>query len=271
MITLHTKQNLLFYSDADIEAAIWKAIGRDEGIRFLDMGSFSVSVNNGFVLLTGHLSRNDHRDIIENLACSTPGVLAVHNKLIVDSDLTIQVAERLSKDERTRRFIFPVGCAHGWVRIGGVVPGRELQLAVEEIASQVSSVRGILSRPRVVGEYPETERRPVQPRLQAKVYDHNRQEGIVIQVVIEPHNRLVTHVVVSVSDFHDGKFVIHEHLVPVEAMEVVNKEVIFLKRNGPPLNTFPAFGPLNFPLAPTNWQPPYPYECGRVRWPCEQG
>jgi osmotically-inducible protein OsmY len=269
MVTLHTRQNLLFYSDADIEAAIWKAIGQDEGIRFLDMGSFSVSVNNGFVLLTGHLSRNDHRDIIENVACSAPGVLAVHNKLVVDSDVTIQVAEKLSKDERTRHFIFPVGCAHGWVRIGGVVPRRELQLAVEEIAAQIPSVRGILSRPRAVSGYPETERRPVQPWVEAKVYDHNRQEGIVTQVVIQPRNRLVTHAVVSASDFQDGKFEIYEHLIPVDAMEVVNKEDIFLKRNGPPLNTFPGFEPSDFPLAPMNWQPPYPYEVGSVRWSCE--
>ncbi len=90
-----------------------------------------------------------------------------------------------------------------------------------------------------------------------------------MQVVIQPRNRLVTHVVVSASDFRNGQFVIYEHLVPVEAMEVVNKESIFLKRKGLPLNTFPAFEPLNYPLPPSNWQPPYPYEAEDVRWMCE--
>jgi osmotically-inducible protein OsmY len=270
MITLQAKQKFLFYSDANILAEIWKAVRQDDGILALDIDSFSVSVKDGFVSLTGHLCQAYHRKIIERIACSMPGVNGVQNNLVVDSDLTIQVAERLCKDERTRRFIFPVGCAHGWVRLGGVVPRRELQIATEEIAAQVPSVRGVLSRPRLIGKNPETEQRPIQPQIQAKVYDYNLQEGVVTQVVIQPRNRLVTHAVVSASDFHDGKFVFYEYFVPVKAMEVVNKESIFLKRNGPPLSAFPAFEPSNYPLAPLAWLPPYPYTAGTVRWPCEE-
>jgi hypothetical protein len=234
------------------------------------MGSFSVSVKEGLVLLTGHVSKKYHRELIEAIACSVPGVHAVQNNLVADSDLTIQVAAHLAMDERTRRFIFPVGSAHGWVRVGGVVSRRELQRAAEEIAAQVPFVRGVLSRPRVIGEYPETERRPLQPQVQAKVYDYNLQEGFVTQVVIQPRNRLVTHAVVSASDFQDGKFIFHEYLVPLEAMEVVNRESIFLKRKGPPLNAFPAFETSEYPLAPSDWQPPYPYAAGDVRWSCEE-
>jgi osmotically-inducible protein OsmY len=270
MIELKTRQNSLLYSDNSILTEIWKVVRQDAGIRALDMDSFSVSVKDGFVLLTGHLSRKHHRERIEAIACSVPGVRAVQNNLVVDSDLTIQVAERLSMDERTRRFIFPVGSTHGWVRLGGVVPRRELQMVVEQIAAQVPFVRGVLSRPRVIGEYPETARRPIQPQIQAKVYDYNRQEGVVTQVVVQPCNRLVTHAVVSASGFHDGKFLFYEYFVPVEAMQVVNKESIFLKRNGPPLKAFPAFEPSDYPLAPLDGQPPYPYTAGTVRWPCEE-
>jgi osmotically-inducible protein OsmY len=269
MIMLKTKQNLLVYSDDSIHAEIWVAVRHHEAIRALDIGSFSVSVKDGFVLLTGHVTRKYHRDLIEEIACSMPGVSAVHNKLVVDSDLTIQVAQALSKDERTRHFIFPVGCAHGWVRLGGVAPRRELQIAAEEIAAQVQSVRGVLSRPRMIGETYEIERRPIRPQIHAKTYDYNRQEGVVTQVVIQPRNRLVTHAVVGVSDFYDGKFVLHEYFVPVEAMELVNQEGIILKRNGPSLNAFSTFEPSAYPLAPLDWQPPYPYTAGTVRWPCE--
>jgi len=268
MITLKNKQKLLFYSDNSILAEIRNRVGRHVEMLAIDTDSFSVSIQDSIVRLTGHVTKQNNRELIEEIACSVPGVNAVYNKLIVDSDLTIQVATSLAKDERTRHFIFPVGCSHGWVRIGGVAPRRELQLAVEEIAAQVSFVRGVLSRPRVVSQYPETERRTVQPRVQAKVYDHNRQEGIVTQVVIQPRNRLVTHAAVTASDFHDDKFVIYEHLVPVEVMEVVNKESIFLKRNGLPLNTFPAFNPADYPPAPAGWQSPYPYITKDVRWQC---
>jgi osmotically-inducible protein OsmY len=270
MMTLNTKKNLLLYSDASILAEIWKTARQHDGIRAVDMGSISVSVKEGLVLLTGHLSRKHHRELIEEFACSLPGVNAVHNNLVVDSDLTIQIAERLRKDERTRHFIFPVGSAHGWVRLGGVVPRRELQMAAEQIAAEVPCVRGVLSRPRLIGKNFEMERRSIQPQIQAKVYDYNRQEGVVTQVVIQPRNRLVTHAVVSASGFHDGKFVFYEYFVPVQAMEVVNKESIFLKRNGPPLSAFPAFEKSEYPLAPSDWQPPYPYVAGAVRWTCEE-
>jgi osmotically-inducible protein OsmY len=270
MFSIQTKQNLLFYSDANILAEIWKAARQHDGIRVLDINSFSVSVKDGFVSLTGHLSRRSHRRVIEEIACSVPGVNAVRNNLVVDSELTIRVAEKLSQDERTRRFILPVGCAHGWVRLGGVVPRRELQMAAEKIAAQVPFVRGVLSRPRLIGKYPEMEGRPIQPQVQARVYDYNKQEGVVTQVVVQPGNRLVTHAVVSASGFHDGKFVFYEYLVPVEAMDVVNQESIFLKRNGPPLNAFPAFEAADYPPAPPDWQPPYPYTAGTIRWPCEE-
>lgn len=269
MITSPIKQNLFIDSEENLLAEIWNRVGRHGELRAIDADSFSVSTKDGTVWLTGHVTKQDHRKLIEAIACSVPGVNTVHNKLVVDSDLTIYVAESLAKNERTRHFIFPVGCAHGWIRIGGVVPRRGLQRAAEEIAAQVPFVRGILSRPRVIGEYLETERRPVQPRVRAKIYDRNRQEGIVTQVVIQPRNRLVTHVVVSMNDFHDGKFVVHEYLVPVNTMEVVNKESIFLKRKGLSLNTFPAFKPKEYPLAPSDWQPPYPYEAGSARWSCE--
>ena len=268
MITLKNKQNLLFYSDDSIRAEIRNRVGKHAEMRAIDGDSFSVAIRDGIVWLTGHVTKQDHRELMEEIVCSMPGVITVCNKLVVDADLTIQVAERLSKDERTRHFIFPVGCAHGWVRIGGVVPKRELQRAVEEITVQVRAVRGVLSRPRVIGEYPEMERRPVQPRVQSKIYDHNRQEGIVTQVVIQPRNRLVTHAVVKTSDFYDGKFLFYEYLVPVEALEVVNKESIFLKRPGLSLNRFPAFEPSVYPLAPSNWQPPYPYTAEDVHWIC---
>lgn len=270
MIALKTRQNSSVYSDDSIQTEIWEAVCRHESIRTFDSGSFSITVKEGFVLLTGHVSRKYHRGLIEEVACSIPGVNAVHNKLVVDSDLIIQVAQALSRDERTRPFVFPVGCSHGWVRVGGVAPRRELQIAAEEIAAQVPSVRGVLARPRVIGETYETDRLPIQPQIRAKTYDYNRQEGVVTQVVIQPRNRLVTHAVVSVTDFYDGKFVFHEYFVPVEAMEVVNPESIILKRNGPPLNAFSTFEPSAYPLAPLDWQPPYPYTAGTVRWTCEQ-
>jgi len=269
MINLKTDQDLPGYSDDSVQSEIWKAVRQYEEIRALGMDSFSISVQKGLVLLNGHVSKKYHRDLMEEIACSQPGVHAVQNKLVVDSDLTLQAAGSLAKDARTHQFILPVGCSHGWIRLGGEVPSHEVQLAAEEIAGQIPLVRGVLSRPRVIGENPETEQSAIQPRIKARVCDYNRQEGVITHVVIEPRNRLVTHAVVSISGFSDGKSVVHEYLIPVEAMEVVNQESIILKRNGLPLNAYPVIELSNYPLAPSDWQPPYPYEFGFVRWACE--
>ena len=269
MIKLNAERDRLIFSDDDIQTEIWQDIRMHKDLLSLDLGSFSVSVKDAVVLITGHVSKKYHRELIKNIAYAIPVINAVHCSLIVDSDLMIEVARRLSIDERVRPFILPVSCAHGWIHLGGEVPSHELQIAAEEIAGGVPFVRGVLSRPKVVGERPETERRAVQPQIHAKTYDFNRQEGMVTQVVIQPRNRLVTHAVISASDFRDGKFVHFEYLVPVEAMEVVTKESIILKRNGPPLNAFPSFETSIYPLAPSNWQPPYPYAGEAVRWSCE--
>ena len=269
MVTLNNEQDALVYSDDSILDDIWNAIRQYEEIRALGMDSFSISVLRGFVSLTGHVGKKYHRDLIGEIANSLPGIHAIQNKLVVDTDLTLQVAGSLAKDERTRQFILPVGCSRGWIRLGGEVPSQEVQLAAEEIAGQGPSVRGVLSQPRVINEPFETERRAVQPRIKAKVCDYNTQEGIITHVMIEPRNRLVTHAVASVSDFHDGKSVVNEYLIPVEMMEVVNQESIILKRNGPPLNAYPVIELSNYPLPPSEWQPPYPYEDGFVRWTCE--
>lgn len=270
MQTIETIENLPVRSDDGLQAEILESLWRRQEICAVDMESFTVTVQQGKVTLSGHLKKGSNFQLIEKIVKSFPGVLQVDNQLVIDHDLTVQVAQALAGDKRTRSFVLPVGCSHGWVHLGGEVPSRELQIAAEEIAAQVPFVRGVLSVPAVVGERPETERRAIQPPIYAKTYDYNRQEGTVTQVVIQPRNRLVTHAVVSASDFHDGKFVFHEYFVPVEAMEVVTRGSIILKRNGPPLNAFPAFEPSDYPPAPLNWQPPYPYAGEAVRWTYEE-
>jgi hypothetical protein len=65
-------------------------------------------------------------------------------------------------------------------------------------------VRGVTILPRVTGESPNMPRRAVQPRIGAVVYDRNRDEGVITQVVIQPGNQLVTHVVVRSKALLDG-------------------------------------------------------------------
>ncbi|HVM70630.1 MAG TPA: BON domain-containing protein [Anaerolineales bacterium] len=251
--------NPLLRLDDSIQAEIWEAVWRHEEIRSLDIDNFSVSVKEGEVQLSGHLSRENNLQLIEKTVRSVPGVVTVHNGLVVDRDLINQVAEALARDQRTRPLILPVNCIHGWVCLGGEVPTSQLQSVAEEVAAQVPSVRGVVGLPKVARTHPDPMRREVQPRIDTPLYGDGGQVGIVTQVVIQPRNRLVTQLIVS--DLKSDKY-----LLPIDALEVVNKESAFLQRSSS-LCTFPIFDPSGYFPAPSDWQSPYPYGTTGVLWP----
>jgi len=114
-----------------ILADIWDALWKEDAIRSLDMASLSVEVKGGEVYLDGHLARENNLLLIESIAQSVAGVVAVHNRLVTDRDLIIQVAQALARDKVTRHFLLPVNVIHGWIHLGGIVPTREIQFVTE--------------------------------------------------------------------------------------------------------------------------------------------
>ena len=249
-----------------ILADIWNTLWKEDAIRSLDLNSLSITVKGGEVYLYGHLARENNLPLIESIVRSVAGVVAVHNYLVTDRELIIQVARALTRDERTRPFILPVNASHGWIYLGGEMPTCELQHVAEYVAGEVSSVRGMIALPRVTGESLNISRRTVQPRIGAIVYGKNEEVGVVTQVVIQPQDRLVTHVVVRSNEIKDGNLVARVNIVPVKDIDRVNDESILLVRNGLSLNAYPAFDPDEYPLALFTWKAPYPYTAGEVLW-----
>ncbi len=253
-----------------ILADIWDALWRVDTIRSTDLSSISIAVRDGTVTLAGHIIKDYHRRLLEEIVRSVPGVEAVQNEVVVDRDLVVQVAQALARDERTRPFHLLVSASRGWVSLDGVVPTRQVQLAAEEVAGRLPAVRGVVGLPRVAGESPEAPRRPIQPRIGSTVYVRNGPVGQVSQVVIHPANRLVTHAVVRAGEPGSAGAARPEVVVPAEAIALVKPESLFLQRNGPPLEAYPALDADHFPLAPSSWKAPYPYLAGEVRWPARQ-
>jgi len=270
MVTRKAATKQMERSDDSILGDIWQALWKEEIIQSIDIHDFSVDVENGEACLSGHVSGDSNQQQIEEIARSVPGVIAVHNHIVADHDLIIQVAQALGKDERTGPFRLPVRCYHGWVEITGVVPSHTLQCAAEEIAASVPAVRGVIRLPDVKGEPASITHDAVQPPIGARVYGMDETEGIVFQVVIQPQNRLVTHAIVRASYIVDGWRRLCDYLVPVEAMQVANEGNILLNRSAPAIHQFPAFNPVDYPFAPLTWQPPYPYTAGNVRWPRQE-
>ena len=252
--------------DEDIVEDIWAAFWQEDTTRSSDRGSISITVQQGAVVLSGHLDSETNRSSIEACARGVPGVTAVHNRLVVDRELELAVAQALAQNARTRPFVIPVGSVHGWVRLGGEVPCREVQLASQEAAGAVPQVRGVTALPRVSGNSPAPTRRAVQPRPGASVYGDDGQVGVVAQVVIDPRNRLVTHVVIRANELLDGQRGPGDYLAAIEAFDIVNVESLFLARGGSAGVAYPILDPAVCPPAPSHWQPPYPYAARDVRW-----
>jgi osmotically-inducible protein OsmY len=252
---------------ADVEAALWS----NPSIRTLERASLSVDVREGEVFLAGHVASSMLRRRIGDLVAAVPGVVAVHNDIVADADLATAVAQALASDSRTRSHLIRVGTFHGWVRLSGEAPEAVAQ-AAEEVASRVPHVRGVLDLPRAADDRRTREKRPsLQPGLGADVYTADGPAGRVSQAVISPRNRLVSHIAVQARLEVKGRTVQGQFVVPAEAIEVVSAGGVFLKETSESLAARPMFKEDDFPPAPADWMPPFPYARGTVRWPREAG
>jgi osmotically-inducible protein OsmY len=253
--------------DEAIQDEIRRSLWNEETIQFIDFDDISVTVENGQVCFFGHVSDDRVNRRIEDITRSIPGVVAVHNHLVTDPDLSKQITQALCNYEPTRLLILQVYSHNGWVELNGSVPNREMQSAAEASAARVPAVRGIIRIPEIMGEQSPMLRVAVQPRIGLRVFVKDETQGLVYQVVITPQNRLVTHAVVRVNRKANGWQEATDYLIPVDAMDVVDLSGVSLKNSSPAIFQFPGFNPADYPYAPLTWQPPYPYLVGNVRWP----
>jgi osmotically-inducible protein OsmY len=250
-------------SDADVLATIEDALWKDPVIRTLDRDSLHFEIHESEVYLSGHVTNAMHRRRIEDLISGVRGVNVIHTDITADDQLTTSVAQALASDSRTRPYLIWVGAFHGWLRLSGEVPNSQVRDAAEEVAGRVSRVRGVLDLPRLPGEHPGLQRRPLQPRLATPVYAKDGLAGNVAQVVINPRNRLVSHIAVQTLSGQKARNVF---LIPVEAIETASESSTFLTDTLHDLEARPVFHDADFPRAPTDWRPPFPYLIGTVRW-----
>lgn len=262
--------------DAGIQTEAWMALWKADDLRSLDINSMDVKVHEGEVWIIGHVVKAYHRRLAERLVKAVPGVQDFHNELVVDDELAREVAQALAVDSRTSPYIIPVGPSHGWVQLGGEVPTLDARLAAEETAASVPSVRGVLTLPHLPGETDHTclatakRNCLLQPQIGNRVYAKDGPAGKVAEVIINPRNRLVSHVAVEANYELKGRNVTGKFILPAKAIELATDESLFLYETLSNLATRPSYQEADFPIAPSQWRPPYPYEPGAVRWSVER-
>lgn len=256
-------------SDLDILSNVEKALWREELYRVAGRNSIGFEVSEGHITLRGHVFSPMLRTQMAEWAQAAPGVKSVSNELVADADLQIEVAQALGRDPTTRPHVIHVGAHAGWIHLGGVVPTVEAQAAAEAVAASVSQVRGVLTLPRVGGEQPRRARRPHQPLAGQAVYASDGSAGRVARVVINPLNRLVSHIVIDSSIERDEQVIRRPIVVPAEALLRVTDGGVFVSETLAEMVARPSYEPESFQRPGWQWQPPYPYSWDQVLWPAQ--
>lgn len=252
-------------SDEVLRDRILDLIWQEPSVRVLDYNDIQVEVREQMVYLSGHVSKSLNKYLVEEGAKKVKGVREVRNDIIIDDDLKVMVAQALAKDPRTRACEINVGCQHGWINLTGEVPDIGVCSAVEEVAASVPFVRGVIGLPRVIPEESGKIRERLQPQIGAEVIGEDEIVGKVSKVIIDPRNRLVSHILVMKPETLQGTRVTREYIIPMDDVDFIRAGTIWLKQNKNVIRSYSAESDL-FSSPPEEWQPPFPYKRNQVLW-----
>ncbi|MDR3576081.1 MAG: BON domain-containing protein [Anaerolineaceae bacterium] len=257
--------------DFELASEVDKALWADDIVRRTDYTEINVTVENGIVILRGHVVTSMNRSRAENAARSIHGVLGVENHLAIDGDLVIEVAQALGSDKCTQLEKVSVGAQNGVILLNGQVTSAAVREAAEEVAAGVPQVRGVanyLKAPNVVVD--PAEQQVWEPPIGQEVYATDMLLGRVERVVINPHNRRVT-AFVAHDNFSDLQNTADDELpdesrrpenrvlVPIRAVRYETDSSVLLNVTGSEAVRGHDFKPNDFVSPPENWLPPYPY------------
>lgn len=109
--------------------------------------ALDMNAHNGIIEIGGHVRTHAEKQVTEDVIIQVKGVKDVVNKLYVDTDLEIVVAQALGNDPRTRGG-FPgilVGSAFGEIYLKGSVPSQDMKKAAGEITAKIDGVRNVVN------------------------------------------------------------------------------------------------------------------------------
>jgi osmotically-inducible protein OsmY/sporulation protein YlmC with PRC-barrel domain len=249
-----------FLSDRALAAQITRVLEHDHLTSSGGVVHLHVAVRGTIATLTGHVVRLRDKTQAEAAASATPGVAAVVNRLVVDNELMIGVAQALGYNPQTQNEQIQVNVQHGVVYLGGTVHRASLRGAAAQIAAAIPQVRGIINRIQGTGlVIDRNEEHFVQPQIGGEIYATDGPVGRVQQVIIDPQTRRVTAVVVAMQ-IAGG----HQLLLPLSRIRFAPSGALFLRVNRDEVDHFAAFNGHNFDAPPADWQPPFPYQSADV-------
>lgn len=267
--------------DAALKENIYHALWKDGVLRAMEDDEIDVHIINGVVYLNGHIVGVSSQSRIENAIQAIPGIEGIINNLILDDELTLEVAESLGILERTHGCKFFTGVSHGVVSLNGMVNDENVKLLAEKCAAGNPNVRAVINHVRVSGVKLKLQDQPfLQPIIGESIYFLDGISGVVKQVIINPNNRCVIAMTVQgkftdqqdqLNSLADDQTKLPEQLI-VLSMSVVRyltKVSGFLNIQSYEREQFVDFDPGNFIVPDQDWVPPFPYCPDDILFPAE--
>jgi hypothetical protein len=210
-----------------------------------------------------------------------PGIPVIHNHLVLDEKLTLEVAASLGTLEHTYDCKFFTGASHGILSLNGVVGSEEVKMLAEKCAASNPNVRGVINNVHVSGATLVSQDQPfLQPAIGEAIYFLDGISGIVKQVIINPNNRRVTAMIIQgifteprneIHSLIDGKTLPSESLINVsmDLVRYLTKISGFLYIKSTERDQYRDFDPASFYTPAGDWMPPYPYCPNDILFPIE--
>jgi osmotically-inducible protein OsmY len=269
-------------TDVAIKESINHILWKDDVLRAIEYDEFEIYVKNGVVYLNGHIVSTSSRKRIETAIRTIAGIQALQNNLVLDDELTPEVASSLGELEHIYDCKFFTGASHGIISLNGVVPDENVKSLAESCVSRNPNVRGVMNNVRVSGTTRKLSDQPfLQPTIGELIYFRDGISGVVKQVIMNPNNRRVIAMIAQVqfvdpwqkpqSLNHDQAHQPPERLVviPMDVVRYLTRDSGFLHIKSGETKLYKGFDPASFSTPTANWSPPYPYCPTDVLFPVE--
>jgi osmotically-inducible protein OsmY len=128
--------------DPELAEAVRQSIWDYARLR-VDIDAVMVHAQCNEIWLTGHVSSDTNRRLMEDQASLVKGARAIHNELVADTDLAMEVAAALGKRMETRGQPIGVYPNLGEVHLRGLVPTEQVKQVAEEVALALPGVESV--------------------------------------------------------------------------------------------------------------------------------
>jgi osmotically-inducible protein OsmY/uncharacterized protein YkvS len=270
--------------DAALQESIYQAFWKDSVLRAMEYQEIDVRVEDAVVYLNGHIVSSTSQNRIKEALSAIPGIVEIKNNLVLDDQLTVEIASALGALEHTYDCKFFTGTSHGVVSLNGVVSSDKVRLLAEKVVASHPHVRGVINNVRTSGNKMKVQDQPfLQPTIGEVIYFLDGISGVVKQVIINPNNRRVIAMTIQ-GKFTDPRYEINpsaygsygkahlpEQLVTVsmKAVRYLTRVSGFLYIQSSERTRYLDFDPGIFVAPDHDWQPPYPYCSEDVLFPIE--